>query len=303
MRFLSGTPGLHIAPGGEVVYTRTGFSGSDPDLTAAFFRFLGAYSGEWVSVTAPHAPGRAKGMSVPLHTSGGPLGWLMSCLVVGGEGTDARQSAETLHTPVLTPLWGPVADLGAPDRVNVNSVLLPDGNVFVCGGAAAGSPCLMYDRSADAWLPLANLAAAHAYHSVAILLPSGQVMAHDLDFPTIEIFNPPYLFNGPRPEITAAPDVVHHGGTMDITSPQAAEIDSVVLVRPMAVTHQTDSEQRVIPLTFTTTGTTLTVTAPNGNHPHAVAPKGYYMLFIVNNLGVPSVAWQNATTKKFILLH
>ncbi len=90
---------------------------------------------------------------------------------------------------------------------------------------------------------------------------------------------------------------------MEVTSPQAADIDSVVLVRPMAVTHQTDSEQRVIPLNFTTSGTTLTVTAPNGNHPHAVAPKGYYMLFIVNNLGVPSVAWQNATTKKFILLH
>lgn len=296
-------PGLHIAPGGEVVYTRTGWGSSDPDLTAAFFRFLGAYSGEWVPVTAPHAPGRAKGMSVPLHTSGGPLGWLMSCLVVGGEGAGARQSAETLHTPVLTPFWGPDADLGAPDRVNVNAVLLPDGNVFVCGGAVTGSPCLMYDRSADAWLPMAALEAAHAYHSVVVLLPSGQVMAHDLDSPTIEIFNPPYLFNGPRPQITAAPDIVHHGGTMDITSPQAADIESVVLVRPMAVTHQTDSEQRVIPLQFTTTGTTLNVTAPNGNHPHAVAPKGYYMLFIVNNQGVPSVAWQNAATKKFILLH
>ncbi len=296
-------PGLHIAPGGEIVYTRTGFGGNDPDPTAAFFRFLGAYSGEWVSIAAPNATGRAKGMSVPLLTLGGPFGWQMSCLVVGGDGVDARQSSETLHTPLLTPVWDHENNLGAPNRVNVNAVLLPDGNVFVCGGAPTGSPCLMYDRSTDMWSPMDELDAPHAYHSVVVLLPSAQVMSHDLNSPTIDIFNPPYLFKGPRPQITGAPDVLHHGGTMEITSPQAAEIDSVVLVRPMAVTHQTDSEQRVIPLEFTTSGTTLTVTAPNGNHPHAIAPRGYYMLFIINNQGVPSVAWQNAATKKFIFLH
>ena len=31
-------------------------------------------------------------------------------------------------------------------------------------------------------------------------------MAHDLDFPTIEIFNPPDLFHGPRPHLDAADD-------------------------------------------------------------------------------------------------
>ena len=296
-------PGLHIAPGGEIVYTRTGNSGNDTDLTAAFFRFLGPYSGEWVSIDEPHATNRIKGMSVPMHTPGGPFGWQMSCLVVGGSGADAMQSSETLHTPLLTPVWDHYLDLGAPNRISVNAVLLPDGNVFVCGGAPSGSASLMYDRSTDAWSEMDELNAINNYHSVVLLLPSGEVMAHDEQSPTIEIYKPPYLFNGPRPQITAAPDIVHHGGTMDITSPQAADIASVVLVRPMAVTHQTDSEQRVLPLNFTTSGTTLTVTAPNGNHPHAVAPKGYYMLFIVNNLGVPSVAWQNAATKEFILLH
>jgi hypothetical protein len=36
--------------------------------------------------------------------------------------------------------------------------------------------------------------------------------------------------------------------------------------------------------------TRLTVTAPSGGPPHALAQQGYYMMFAVNNQGVPSVA-------------
>lgn len=43
---------------------------------------------------------------------------------------------------------------------------------------------------------------------------------------------------------------------------------------------------RIIPLAQTATGTGLTATPPAPN----VAPPGYYMLFVVNANGVPSVA-------------
>ena len=80
-------------------------------------------------------------------------------------------------------------------------------------------------------------------------------------------------------------------------TPDAASIKDVVLVRPMACTHHTDSEQRVIPLTKTQGGTNLlSVTAPNGDHPHYNAIRGHYMLFILNDKQVPSVA-------EFVLLH
>ena len=97
MRFLSGTPGLHIAPGGEVVYTRTGFSGSDPDLTAAFFRFLGAYSGEWVSIAAPADPE-----------------------TVAGSSDDAE--AILLSQEARDQIWGLVQSLGDEDRQLVEAV-------------------------------------------------------------------------------------------------------------------------------------------------------------------------------------
>ncbi len=114
----------------------------------------------------------------------------------------------------------------------------------------------------------------------------------------IEVFRPPYLFAGTRPVINAvSPSPVHHGQTFTIETPQAAEIAKVVLVRPMAVTHQTDSEQRTIQLCGTQSGkNTLSATAPNGWHPHGLAPRGWYMLFILNGNGVPSEA-------KFIHLH
>jgi hypothetical protein len=53
------------------------------------------------------------------------------------------------------------------------------------------------------------------------------------------------------------------------------------------MTHGINMNQRYLPLTFTAGSGNLTVTAPaNAN----LAPPGYYMLFIVDNLGVPSVA-------------
>jgi hypothetical protein len=111
----------------------------------------------------------------------------------------------------------------------------------------------------------------------------------------IEIFNPPYLFKGPRPQISAAPAMVHHADEFDIESPQAADLVKVVLVRPMAVTHQTDTEQRVVQMIFTRNGNVLSVKAPNGHHPHHT-PRGYYLLFVLTGKGVPSEG-------KFVFLH
>jgi hypothetical protein len=165
-----------------------------------------------------------------------------------------------------------------------------------------------------------ELNAPRHYHSCALLLPSGKVMVAGGAAPggctasvenTIEVFNPPYLFNpdgtpAARPSIamidgvaptTAVAPTVHHGATFVIETPEADDITRVVLVRPMAVTHQTDTEQRVIQCLFSQTGATqIIAVTPNGIHPHAIAPRGYYMVFILNSNGTPSEG-------KFIHLH
>jgi hypothetical protein len=72
-----------------------------------------------------------------------------------------------------------------------------------------------------------------------------------------------------------------------VQTPDASRIARVALIGIGNMTHGINMSQTHVPLSFTVNGGTLTVTAPvNAN----LAPPGYYMLFLVDNLGVPSVA-------------
>ncbi len=73
-----------------------------------------------------------------------------------------------------------------------------------------------------------------------------------------------------RPVSDSYPDpaggaIILHGSTFLVGTEQAPDIAKVVLARPMAVTHQTDAEQRVLSLSWSLMNpTTLRVTAPDG---------------------------------------
>ena len=102
-----------------------------------------------------------------------------------------------------------------------------------------------------------------------------------------EIYSPPYLFKGPRPTITTAPSTMQYGASFDVTTPNAAQIAHVSLIRSPSVTHAIDMNQRFQYLNFTPGAGKVTVQAPaNAN----LAPPGDYMLFLVDTNGVPSVA-------------
>jgi hypothetical protein len=298
-------PGLHLLPNSVMVYSRTGWGSAGPggfataDNTTSFFTFTGATSGVWTDITAASV-NRAKAMSVLLYASTPPY---VRIMVLGGVDNATNNTYEILDASVLSPMaaWGPATAF--PDgqhRSLCSAVLLPDGNVFVCGGIqTVNSPCALFNPTTDTWSAMAALPSIRDYHSVAILLPSGQVMVAGWQNTTIEIYSPPYLFRSARPTLTAVPGLVHHGQTFVVESPDAPSIAKVVLVRPMAITHQTDGEQRVLEMPLThdpAHPTQLTLVAPHGGHPHAVAPKGYYMLFAVKNDGVPSEA-------TFVFLH
>jgi hypothetical protein len=323
-------PGLHLLPGGEVFYAPTGFgncstgtAGGYSDGPSAWFTFdapMGSNSGHWTEVSGA-AIDRVKGMSILLLQPSYPF---VRVAAIGGGPAGTNSTIQMINLSTLSPAWGPASTI--PDgraRVNVNAVLLPDSTIFVCGGLQAPPyPSWIYRPNAavNAWREMDEMARPRHYHACALLLPSGKVMVAGGASPSgcslsvensIEVFSPPYLFNADgtpaaRPEIeevngqvptsTHAPQF-HHAGTFTIETPQADSIARVVLIRPMAVTHQTDSEQRILHLTYHKSGATqLTVTAPNGSHPHATCPRGYYMLFILDGNGVPSVG-------RFIHLH
>jgi hypothetical protein len=108
-----------------------------------------------------------------------------------------------------------------------------------------------------------------------------------------QIYCPPYLFNAggsqaARPEIMSAPSNITYGESFVIAMPGPTTISSACLIRPGAVTHGYNQDQRYIPLTFAPSSPThLRATAPTSGR---VAPPGDYLLFILNQSGVPSVA-------------
>ncbi len=291
-------PGLHVLPSGVVFYSRTGWGTAGaggfatPDNTSAYFALTGPDIGTWTPI-APAIVNRAKGMSVLLYSQAPPY---VRVVVMGGVDNATNNTYEVMDATVLSPgsAWsGAIAFPDGQHRSLCSAVLLPDGKVFVSGGIQTpNSPCTMYDPDAGTWAPMAALPSIRDYHSVSILLPSGRVMMAGWNNSSIEIFDPPYMFQ-PRPTISGAPATIMRGQSFTITSPQASSIDRAVLVRPMAITHQTDGEQRVLRMPCVHHhghSHKVTLTAPAAGNPHAMAPQGYYMLFVINDQGIPSEA-------------
>src|SRR5574341_1533243 len=132
------------------------------------------------------------------------------------------------------------------------------------------------------------------YHSSAILLPDGRVMAvgsnpvSKVNELRIEIYRPPYLFQGPRPAIQDAPAQVAYGQEVAIRSAQAGQVEEVALIHPASTTHCLTTDQRYVGLAITRRDPdTLRVQIPPNPN---LAPPGYYMLFLVSRDGVPSEA-------------
>ena len=160
----------------------------------------------------------------------------------------------------------------------------------------------LFDPVTETWSKMASMQTPRMYHSTAILVPDGRVIkagggqggGRIHDYTTIEIFSPPYLFKGARPTISSAPRAIGYGQTVSVRTPDAADIASASLVRLAAATHGFDQNQRFVPLVFENKAGTLTIsgarvggvaTPLNAN----IAPPGYYMLFLVNTAGVPSI--------------
>jgi hypothetical protein len=257
-------PGLHLLPNNSVFYSRTGWASAGPgggpfvgDDQSAYFVLTGASTGVWndIGPVTPSMPDRTKGMSVMLLSDTAPT---VRIMVLGGSDSSNNNSYELINGGSLSSAtnWSPSTPFPDGERRSLASaVLLPDGTVFVCGGIQhTNSPCALFDPHNNTWSAMAAMPSIRDYHSVALLLPSGHVAVAGWNNTAIEIFSPPYLYSGPRPVISSAPPSIQRGQTFVVDSPDATTIDTVALVRPMAVTHQTDTEQKVLELPHVQTG-------------------------------------------------
>jgi hypothetical protein len=220
-------------------------------------------------------------------------------LYAGGNRT--TNTAETIDLNAASPQWQWTSPMAFARR-HLNLTVLPTGEVLATGGVAgttfndvsAGVRATeLWDPDTGTWTTLASSSVTRGYHASSLLLPDGRVLhagsgegAGAPDQKNAQIFTPPYLLRGARPDVTGLPDEVGYGATFRVETPQAGEIVKVSFIRLGATTHAFDENQRFQRLTFTADATGLSVTAPSSSNR---APPGHYLVFILNAADVPSV--------------
>jgi len=286
-------PWMDVAPDGKAFY-------SGPDQTLRKLDTTG--TGSWQTFAQRDPINRDYG--------GHALFDIGKMLVAGGG--PSTNDARVVDVNGPTPQVSPTAPM-AYGRRQHNLTVLADGTVLATGGNSSGAslvdlnagvyPAELWNPVTGQWKTLAAMQITRQYHSTALLLPDGRVLSSGGGIcgtcdqvgylaKNAEIFSPPYLFKAdgtlaPRPVIGSAPASTTYGAAMDVATANPASIRKVALVRLGAVTHSDNMEQRYIPLSFTAGATSLTATVPaNAN----LAPPGFYMLFIIDANGVPSVA-------------
>ena len=278
-------PSLFLAPDGRVYC-----SGSQQAT-----RFLDtAGTGKWTTGPKRTFGERFYGASVMYDEA--------KILMAGG-GNPPTATAEVIDLAAAAPAWKATGSMAFARR-HCTAVVLPDGKVLVVNGSASpGNDAAMAVLAAEMWFPgtgkwatMASMAVKRLYHSTAMLLPDGRVLVAGggrpkaihggADNANAEIFSPPYLFQGPRPTITAAPTSVTYGDKVLVATPDAASIDKVRLLRLGSVTHTVNMNQRAKVLSFQRQNGKLKLTVPSDPN---TLPPGHYMLFILR-AGVPSVA-------------
>jgi galactose oxidase len=166
-------------------------------------------------------------------------------------------------------------------------------------------PVELYDPVFDLWTTLGELRHGRSYHTTALLLPDGRIWVagsspgQNTQFEqVVELFSPPYLFRGPRPRVTVSsgsrrvvgwfsfPEIHYEPRLpLQVTVDDYRAIDRFVIVRCSSSTHAFNPDQRLIHLHHEGAGNNEALV----HGPAHGAPPGWYMLFALNKLEVPSV--------------
>jgi len=270
-------PRMHLAPNGKVFVSGMSYQSRYLDTSG---------TGAWTFV-GNMSRSRAYGSSV-MYDNG-------KVLVMGGDDPPVN-TAEVIDLNAASPAWRLIGSMAIARR-QLNATVLPDGQVLVTGGSSGAGfndathpvyAAEMWNPSTETWTTMASASIPRLYHSAVVLLPDGRLLSTGGNgYPQAEIYEPPYLFKGARPAITSAPSSVSYGQTFFVQTPDAAGITQATWIRLSSTTHAFNMDQRFSRLSFSQAAGGLNVVAPSSAN---LSPPGYYLLFLLNGNGVPSVA-------------
>ncbi|MDG4859990.1 kelch motif-containing protein [Streptomyces sp. T-3] len=236
-------------------------------------------------------------------------------MVLGGGGVGESDKA-TRRTAVIdlkeeSPAFKTGPQLAQGTRY-LNSVIMPDDSVFTSGGSTdyrgRGASNILqaqfYDPKQNAFRDAAEPRVGRNYHSEALLLPDGRVATFGSDSlygdkdntklgkfeQRMEVFTPPYLHkakDADRLALGEGPEELDQQGRATFKMAHPERVAKARLMRPSAVTHTTDVEQRSLDLALTKGKDSITIDAPTDR---TLVPPGWYMVFVSDAEGIPSEA-------------
>lgn len=266
-------------------------------------------------------------------------------LLCGGSSADipapqALNDCYTIAPHAETPTWEASDALPNGPQTMTDGILLPDGTVLLINGAHRGSgggfmaddpvlTPLIYDPRAalgSRFTRMPGSAIPRLYHSVATLLPSGEVLvagsnpmvgytatgevARDWPafgnnghypaflqqqqrggsrFPTeyrVEVFSPPYMDAERRPAFLKAPEELLYGRTFAVKADLEGGVVEIVLVHPGFHTHAVAMGQRMVVME-SWMGKAAGQRVVRAPPGPSTAQPGVYLMFVVVD-GIPS---------------
>lgn len=250
------------------------------------------------------------GLADPIRTDNSatvllPPAQAQKVIIMGGaRAGDSPETETTARTAVIdldnseNPTYAQGPNLKNATRYP-SAVILPDDTVLQTGGSRGyrGNDihsAQIYHPTTNTFTDAATPRVGRNYHAEAILLPDGRVATFGSDplngkfEMRIEVYSPWYMFKGERPAITGGDVVLQRGKPAGLAIKNPGNVKTAKLVRPSAVTHVTDVEQRSVDLPYTITKTGIDIQVPENPN---LLPPGWYMAFVTDNQNLPSTAY------------
>jgi hypothetical protein len=177
-----------------------------------------------------------------------------------------RQEAKRIDLNATHPTWEPTQGRtllvgGAPPvRTHANSVLLPTGDVVVCGGmrnpgddpGSAVLPVEIYRPSTNNWVTMpavANTQVPRNYHSVALLMPDGRVWMAGSNRRASWSYHEPAAHTDPNGNLVSLPTTAQEG-TIDNRELRIELFEPWYVGRPDRPTFTTEKVGASVGTTF-----------------------------------------------------
>ena len=253
-------------------------------------------------------PGPPKGgngastLMLPLRLNSLAWGYQAGALMMVGGGNHSQLSS----ADVLDFAAGGWTHRIALDTVrhHRSTTILPDGKIFVVGGrpkTALPKPqnAVLIDPAQNfSVVSSGQMATARIYHTFSLLLPDGRSLVVGGrtggatgpadEQPTMEIYSPPYLDTPSRPVIDYVPDVIKNQQAFPILYHHATSITEIVLIGLGSMTHSFDQNTRSVQVY--NVNTEPGVVWGYNVFDNRATPPGIYMLFILDEYRIPSIA-------------